>query len=202
MRFKILKTEVEISFALLCAAALCVITGVFGSFLWCALAIIIHESGHLATMAVLGYLPKRIKISLFEISISDGSRQERTDRENILIIFFGPAANFICFIVFYLLYLTGSEFFLPFAAANLAVGLFNSLPLLSLDGGQILYIFLCRRYTPEKSERIVNIITFIIVFPMSAAGFVLLFNSHYNFSLLFVSAYIILSFLSRQEKYY
>lgn len=202
MKFKILKSEIEVSFTLLCVAALCVITGVFSSFLWCVLAIIIHESGHLVTMAMLGYFPERIKITLFEISISDATRQERTDRENFFIIIFGPTVNFICFILFYLLYLMGNDFFLPFAVANLAVGLFNSLPVLSLDGGQILYIFLCKKKPPEKSEKIVNMITFIILFPMSAAGFLLLFNSHYNFSLLFVSAYIILSLISRQEKFY
>ena len=163
---------------------------------------IIHEGGHLLTMRALGYFPERIKILLFEISISDPSRQERTARENLLIIFFGPAANFICVLPLFLLYLCGTEKILPFAAANLSVGLFNLLPVMSLDGGQLLYILLSRRRTPGQAEKIVCRLTFICIFPLAALGFVVLFHSHYNFSLLFVCVYLVFTLLTRQEKYY
>ena len=184
MRFRLCGIRVEISYLLLCLAAMSVILGIFQSFCCCVLAVIIHESGHLITMRALGYFPERIKILLFEISISDPSRQERSARENMLIIFFGPAANFIC------------------VPANLSVGLFNLLPVMSLDGGQLLFILLCRSRTPEQAEKIVCRLTFISVFPIAALGFVILFHSHYNFSLLFVCVYLIFALLTRQEKYY
>ncbi len=202
MRFKLCGIHFEISYLLLCLAAISVILGIFQSFCYCVLAVIIHESGHLITMIILGYFPERIKILLFEISISDPSRQERSRRENLLIIFFGPASNFICVLPLFLLYLCGTEKILPFAAANLSVGLFNLLPVMSLDGGQLLYIFLCRRRSPEQAEKIVCRLTFICIFPIAALGFVILFHSHYNFSLLFVCVYLIFALLTRQEKYY
>lgn len=202
MKLRILKTEITISYLIICVASICIIAGIFDSFLYCLFAIIIHESGHIILMCIFGYPPEKIKISLFEISISDRKRQERSFIQNILIIFFGPFSNFICFILFYLLYLTGNDFFIYPAAANLSVGLFNILPVMSLDGGQLLYLVLCRFFSESISQRVVNVITFIIIFPLAFFGFILLFNSKYNFSLLIVCIYLVLSLLCRNNKYF
>ncbi len=129
MKLHLRHTEVELSYTLLCLTAAAVLLSVTERFVWCALAIMIHESGHLLAMRRCGYFPKRIKISLFAIDITDSARQERTAAQNAFIIFFGPFANFVCFLCGYLLYLKGIVRSLPFAAANLSVGLFNSLPL-------------------------------------------------------------------------
>ena len=147
MRFRLASTEVELSYALLCLAAVSVTLGLFSGFLWCAAAIVIHEGGHLLAMISCGYFPQRIKISLFEINISDDKRTERSERKNFLIILFGPCANFICFLPCFLLYLNGMNRIIPFAAANCSVGLFNMLPVMSLDGGQLAYLLLTRRFS-------------------------------------------------------
>ncbi len=202
MKFKILKTEITVSYLIICLASICIIAGIFDSFLYCLLAIIIHEAGHIILMCIFGYAPEKIRLSLFEISISDRKRQERKYIHNILIIFFGPFSNFICFILFYLLYLLCNDFFLYPAAANLSVGLFNLLPVLSLDGGQLLYLILSRFISDTVSQRIVNITTFIIIFPLAFFGFILLFNSKHNFSLLIVCIYLVFSLLCRNNKYF
>lgn len=190
------------SYTLLCLAAVCAISGVFQGFLWCAVAIIIHESGHLLAMMKYGYFPERIKISLFEITVTDRLRSQRRDRENFFIIFSGPFANFVCVPPLYLLYLNGIKAVLPFAAANLSVGLFNCLPAMSLDGGQLMYLFLCRRLSRLRAEKIVNAATFISVFPLAAAGVIMLLRSEKNFSLLFLSGYLTASLICRSDKYY
>ena len=202
MKLKSKNTEITLSYALLCLTACCVIMGVMESFLWCAAAIALHEGGHLIMMKKYGHFPKRIKISLFEISINDGRRQLRTARENFFIIFFGPFVNFICFPASYLLYLGGIEFILPFAAANLSVGLFNCLPVMSLDGGQLMYLLLCRRHSPGAAERAVDIATFVCIFPLAALGFLVLLRSKNNFSLLFVCAYLAFSLIFKGNRYY
>lgn len=202
MKLKILKTDVSISFLMICLASLCIIMGVFQNFLLCIFAILIHEAGHIFTMRLFGYSPDKIKISLYEIQISDNSRQRRTNKQNFFIIFFGPFANFICFIICYLLYLFCNAIFMPFAIANLSICIFNLLPVLSLDGGQMLYILLLKKHSETFAEKAVNIISFIFLFPLSAAGFLLLFNSEYNFSLLFVCFYIVLSLVCKNNRYY
>ena len=201
MKLKIAKIKIEISFTLICIAGICVILGITSGFVWCAAAVLIHELGHLLMMIKLGFLPEKIKISAFEIKIFDSKRQSRSEKQNFFIIFSGPAVNFICFIPFYLLYLLGNEFVLPFALANLSVGLFNSLPVLSLDGGQIIFILLKRRLNPARAEKIVDIITLITIFPLAVLGFAVLFKSKYNFSLLFICAYLIISLVTRSDRY-
>ena len=201
MKLKIAKIKIEISFTLICIAGICVILGITSGFVWCAAAVLIHELGHLLMMIKLGFLPEKIKISAFEIKIFDSKRQSRSEKQNFFIIFSGPAVNFICFIPFYLLYLLGNGNFLPFALANLSVGLFNSLPVLSLDGGQLIFIILRQRVGADKAEKIVDIITFITIFPLAALGFIVLFESKYNFSLLFVCVYLIISLLTRGNRY-
>ena len=119
MKFKIFSTEVIISYLLICFAAICVISGVFEGFICCLISVMIHETGHITAMCVFRFAPDKIKISLFEISINDNSRHKRTFWQNLIIIFFGPFFNFICFIMFYLLYLKGNDEFYPFAIANL-----------------------------------------------------------------------------------
>lgn len=199
MKLKIHNTEIIISYTLICFAAICVVCGVFKGFVWCLMAVLLHEIGHLIPMAIFGSLPDRVKISLFEISISDSKRLVRTTKQNIIIIFSGPFANFICFILFYLLYLICSGIFLPLAIVNLFTGLFNMLPVLSLDGGQLLYILLCRHFDRYKAQRIVNIITFIFIFPIAVLGFMLLFSTKYNFSLLAVCVYLVLSLVLKRD---
>lgn len=202
MKFKIFSIPVTISYTYICIIAVCIITNQFTSFLYCILAVIIHETGHLLPMKHFRCLPDKIKISLFEISISGSLRQQKSLKENFIIIFFGPFVNFICFILLYLLYLICSDIFQPPAYANLCVGLFNILPVMSLDGGQLLYLALRCRLSDKSAERCVNVITFIVLFPLAALGFLVLFNSKYNFSLLFVCIYIIFSLVFRNNKFY
>lgn len=201
MKFKTAKTQFEVSYTLLCLVAVCIILGVFKSFVWCAAAVAVHECGHLTVMIYCGYFPKRIKIALFSIDIIDGERQRRSVRKNLLIIFFGPFANFICFLVCFLLYLRGIDYVLPFAAANASVGLFNLLPVMSLDGGQLAYLLLSRGISQDKAEKAVDALTFAFIFPLAAMGFWLMLESK-NVSLLFVSVYLVFSLLFKGNRYY
>ncbi len=202
MKFNFLKIRFEISYLLLSILAILVIAEHFCNFLWCVSAVIIHELGHIIPMCIYGYRPEKIKISLFEISITDNSRHKRSFWKNFFIILLGPFINFICFISFYLLYLYGKDFYLPIAIANLSVGLFNFMPVLSLDGGQLLYLILCKKFTERNAERTVDVLTFIFIFPLFAFGFLLLFKSKYNFSLLFVCVYLIFSLILKNNRYY
>jgi len=202
MRFKISSTQIELSYTLICFAAIGIIITSFEDFLFCLLSLIIHETGHLTAMCILGFPPERIKLSLFEISISDNCRYCRRFFDNFLIILCGPLVNFICFTLLYLLYLLHYDVLFPFAAVNLSVGLFNMLPVMSLDGGQLLYLILSRRLSEKSAEKVVNIITFIFIFPLAALGFLLLFKSKYNFSLLFVCVYLIFSLIFKKNRYF
>lgn len=202
MKLKIHNTRLQISYTLICLCSICLITNTFKGFVICFISVLIHETGHLIPIAVFGKFPHTIKISLFEINISDDSRNQRTLIQNLVIIFFGPFANFICFLIFYLLYLFCNDIFLSFSMVNLFLGLFNMLPVLSLDGGQILYLLLSRKIEDSKAQKAVNILTFIFIFPLAVLGFMLLLQTKYNFSLLAVCIYLILSLILKRDNFY
>ncbi len=202
MKFRLLNIDFTVSYSLVCLGAICIILNIFSGFICCVTAVILHESGHLIAMILCKSPPDKIKISLFEIKIINSSRQSNTTRQNIFIIFFGPLVNFVCFIPFYLLYLCNGEFLLSIAMANLFTGLFNMLPVMSLDGGQLMYVILCKRFSEKSAERAVDVTALIILFPLTVLGFVVLLNSKYNFSLLFVCAYLIASLIFRNNRYY
>ncbi|MCH5298083.1 MAG: site-2 protease family protein [Ruminococcus sp.] len=84
---------------------------------------------------------------------------------------------------------------------NLFLGIFNMLPVLSLDGGQILHLLLSRKIEDIKAQKAVNILTFIFIFPLAVLGFILLFKTKYNFSLLAVCLYLILSLIFKRDNF-
>ena len=202
MKFELFRIKFSVSYPLLCLIAVCIILDIFSGFVMCCFAVLIHESGHLIMMLIFGCKPRKINISLFEIAINDDNRQEESNLQNFLIIFFGPFANFICFILIFLLYLFSGTDFLKFAYVNLSLCILNLLPVISFDGGQMLYLLLSIRFCSRTAEKAVNIITFIALFPIAVLGFVILFNSDYNFSLLFVCGYIILSLIFKNNRYF
>lgn len=202
MRFKLFGICFEISYTIVCLIGICIVAGMFEGFLWGALAIVIHELGHIIAMRFCGYFPERIKISPFEINISDPGRGERNTRQNIFVIILGPLANFICFLAGFLLYLEGSTALLPLMLANLSAGLFNLLPVMTLDGGQLVYLLLSRRLDQKRAERTVHIFTLAAIIPLAALGILVLWKTGYNFSLLFVCAYLILALISRDNRYF
>lgn len=201
MKLKIHNTHLQISYTLICLCAICLVTNTFSGFIICLMSVLVHETGHIIPMTIFGNFPSTIKISLFEIAISDECRIQRKPFQNFIIIFFGPFANFICFIIFYLLYLFCNDIFLSFSMVNLFLGLFNMLPVISLDGGQLLYLLLCRWFENYKAQKIVNILTFIFIFPLALFGFILLFQTKYNFSLLAVCLYLILSLIIKRDNF-
>ena len=85
MKPRIADVQIEISYTLICVAAVCLILNILDGMIWCTLAVIIHESGHLMAMLKCGYAPEKIKIAAFEIKIFDSKRQCRSEKQNFFI---------------------------------------------------------------------------------------------------------------------
>ncbi len=116
-----------------------------------AVAILIHESGHLLIACLLGVKPRELCLSLF------GARLRLSGmlsyRRELLIAAAGPAANLVtaAFLLIPLIlagegaleaYLTAGGVSATFALASVGLAGINLLPVRSLDGGRILHCFL------------------------------------------------------------
>ncbi len=162
------------------------------SVLLCFLAAVLHELGHIATLELLHSPPDTIRLTLFDIAIVDNKKALRGTRRNLAVILSGAAVNYLFAALSYIVFLsTGWKELSVFTAAHLTLGIFNSLPVCSLDGGQALNIILQRRFDPEMCDRIMKIVSLIFLFPMALWGFLLLLQTRYNFTLLLASAWLI-----------
>lgn len=192
MRLRIKGLNLSVSFPALCLFS-CVII-VSSDYSFCMLSVFVHEAAHITAMLILNRNIKGIKLSAFDVCIIEGSRHITNVKKDLLVIAAGPFINIFIFIAFY-------HFSVKFAVINLCIGLFNLLPAISLDGGQILFLLLKQKLSEKSSVFIIDIITIIITVPLFFVGIILLLNSKYNFSLLFISLYLILSLFLKEDKY-
>lgn len=106
------------------------------------LAALLHECGHVAAWLALTKSLPVLRFSLRGIGL-DASAALLTRGETFLLALAGPLTNLVlCAAVLGRMQLSASYWGYFFAAANLATGLFNLLPLGDLDGRRMLQCLL------------------------------------------------------------
>lgn len=163
------------------------------------LAAAIHETAHLGTMHALGCMPEKIRFGPFGIDIVRSSRPDHEYWKDAAVSLAGPFANLAAAGFFFLSRSSAAGIF---ALANLALFLFNFLPMEPLDGGQALYALLCTRWSPDAAARVARIVSFLCLTPLAAVGFLALFRSPGNYSLLLVCVYLMALLVLKKGKYF
>lgn len=99
--------------------------------------ILLHELAHLFVGILMGGIPKRMYINPFGMSLEFYSYGKNLSLNRIIFFLIGPLLNIILAIIFFYLNIENllKE---KIVYTNLAIGLFNLLPVLPLDGGKIL----------------------------------------------------------------
>lgn len=174
--------KIKISFFFALTLTLIGIFDKTNSALLCLLSALLHETGHLLSLFLFGEKPKEIVFTPFGIRIERRSTNTLSFLKESFCAFAGPLVNLVLAIIF-----KGSYF----SQINLVIGLLNLLPCEPLDGGKIIENILKTKLDFVKAEKISLIISCITVFPVAISGFVVLFQSRYNFTLLFVSFYLV-----------
>lgn len=146
-----------------------------------------HEAGHLLAMARLGVPVVAFRFSAFGVEMVRGEGEKQGYLSDALLSLAGPLANAAVFLLCLLIGREGSVF----AQGNLLLAGMNLLPAESLDGGQFLFSMLCPAVGVERAGRIVSIVSFLVIVPLAAVSFLLLFRSRYNISLLLVTLYLV-----------
>ena len=147
----------------------------------CFLAALLHELGHIIMMRLFSVKVRGLELRLFDVLID--ADEPDTLRADVCVTLGGVLMNYLCAAVF-------CPFSLKLGLPHLMLGVFNLLPVMSLDGGRLLYLLLSRRFSPRACENVLRITTFLFLLPLMTAGLYLLFQSGYNYSLLVISLYL------------
>lgn len=148
-----------------------------------------HEFGHIAATYFCGERINKINFGFANVDIMTTNQNPKN---NFTVLISGSTVNFVIALIFIIIYSYSCNRVLSVIAyQNLCIGIFNLLPIGTLDGGQILLFILNKKFDVFTSEKISNIISVIFMIPVCTLGFMILFNSKYNFSLLILSCYLI-----------
>ncbi len=164
-----------------------------GAFFWLAAAL--HEAAHLAVLFLFRSPPKTVRFSALGCRMVLDPSKPLTCARSGLVSLAGPVGNLLAFGAMALAGWQGH----PFAAANLALGFFHSLPIEPMDGGLALRAALSVLFGQRAAETACFILSLALLLPLAALGFFILLRTKYNFSLLAVSVYLMLYLVLKRD---
>ena len=153
---------------------------------------LLHECGHLLATGFCGERIEKVVFGAFGLRIERSAFTKTSYKSEVLIALGGIIVNYGIFLLCLLIYIfSENESVAIFGIINLFVGLFNSVPVKSLDMGKALLSLFKIKRSEENAERIMNVISFVFLL------FFLVFTVFYciefglNFSLIAVFIYLL-----------
>ncbi len=192
MTLKLGGTRLSFSYLLVAVMTVIILADRTGAVISCFAAALMHEAGHLYMLHRYGSPPENIRLSLFDIVITDRNKLLRPMRRELPVVLAGVTVNFVCALFcMILLRFFYHPLLYSFMTAHLTLGIFNSLPSASLDGGQALMLILSRRLSPAVSGRVLRVISFLLVIPGAVLGFFLILRTGSGYTMVFASLYLL-----------
>ena len=124
--------------------------------------ITIHELAHTLVGIFFKFKPQSIEIRPFGLALNFYSFSEAKEYKKIITYLSGPISNFILAIVIYFCRIDNSLKVYSIYI-NLALGIFNLLPILPLDGGKILKEILKKKIGYKKAYEKMELVGKIIL---------------------------------------
>ncbi|MDR0738596.1 MAG: site-2 protease family protein [Oscillospiraceae bacterium] len=201
MEFSVLGLKIKTNFLnlalIVCAVILSDASGFTG--FWVFLAIVLHETAHLLTLCIFKCQPKEIRFATFDVVIVEKNFVQRSFLKDTLIYISGPLANiFFAFFILFLHKIFNFQILLEIFLINITLGCFNLLPIVFLDGGKILKLLLEFKFNPRKSKNILVATSIISIVPLLLTGIIGVCSNSFNFSLLFLSIYLVIMLLIKK----
>lgn len=165
------------------------------TLLFAVLFSLLHECGHLLCDCLYHEKPQKIEFGLFGLTIVRANDLHLSYHQEVCSALAGPAVNLLLFLLFLLLwYFYRTQTLFTCCFVNLYIFLFNAMPVFSLDGGRAFSAFLCRRVEDaEKQMKIQKAVSFVCILAIMGFGFLVLFRSRYNFTLLLIAVYLMIT---------
>lgn len=157
------------------------------------LCLIFHEGIHLWFLSKHQIPIRKITVEPFGISIQTQQQMP----ENVWVYLSAPTANLIVAItlVFVKQYFE-APIFSQWILANLSLGLINLFPILPLDGGRALLLYLEHKIGKEPAKKKMILVTAIILLPALLGFTALILQAGDKFSIITVLIFLCYTFLS------
>lgn len=162
--------------------------------------ILIHEVSHLIVGIAIGGIPKKMTVSVFGVSIEFYSYGKNKSLHKLIFFAIGPLVNFIIgFLCNY--FMKNSELKTLIVTTNFAIGIFNLIPILPLDGGKILKEILKILVGFDSSNKIMIFISKWFLIIISLIYSILIIKVQ-NIMILFLLIYLWYLYMIEEKRYY
>lgn len=197
MNFKIMGVSIKVSFLLVAMLTLFSLYDRTGIAYCSILSAAMHECGHLVAALFLRLKVRELCFMPFGIGLrlKQDLSLVKTGKK-LALLFAGSLVNFITFGAITLV----NKGTTLFALTSLVTGVFNLLPVSSLDGGRILNELLSLSFTENTAQNIADAISLFASFALFVLGAVAVAVTGYNISLAITAIYLAVLVILRQKK--
>lgn len=162
-------------------------------------SVFFHEIAHLIAAITLGLKPSRIIFYPFGVNLKLKNKIIGSLADEIILYISGPLSS--AFLAVFFLFFKKNAYFRLFYYNNLALSLFNILPILPMDGGVIFKRILTDRVGYRKSNIILKVLSSVLIIFLLVIHVLLLIKNRFNLSLLIVILFLTGNIFTNKEKY-
>lgn len=158
-----------------------------------------HELAHLIWGAVIGGKPKSICLNPLGLSLEFYSYGKDKTLNRIILFFIGPLVNFL-FAIFFWKFNLFEKYNQKIVYTNLALAVFNLIPIIPLDGGKILLELIKKFSNSNFANKFVMAFskTFLIIITFVYSILILKMK---NIFILIILIYLWILYLREEKKY-
>lgn len=158
----------------------------------------IHETAHILTAKRCKIKTEAVEILPFGITMRIAGSNIADTSDEIKIASAGPLSNFLIAYFTYGFY--NGDFKLYIITASIAMGIFNLLPALPLDGGRIMRAILVRKLGHIRGTSLAFSVTGIFAVLTVLCGIWIIYITGFNFSFLLIGGFLIANLTEERKK--
>ncbi len=184
MHFRIRDTVISISFWFSVSLSALMLLDKSGTASCAFLSALLHEIGHIAAFTLQKRAPAQIEFTPFGLKLREGRRfgSGISYAKEIQAAVAGPLVNLIICI-----FAPRSH---PLFLINIALFIFNMLPVYELDGGRVLHACLSMKKNPTYANHALSLTSCLCVLSAFTVFFIGAAHDKYNFSLFLATFYL------------
>lgn len=180
---------------------LLIFMGFNGNLIIAFAMVILHEFTHYFTARYFGFKNGNVEILPFGAVLTVNDFEEASFKEDLIISLSGPIFNLVLAVIFYIVNLYFYNIIVKsLFLTNAALGIFNLVPVLPLDGGRILRNLMARKIRYKLASLITIIVSMCIGSVFMLYYIYCFFRGQINMSFGIIALYIIIYSFREKER--